>query len=974
MNRIVLLVVVLLGLLCGGVEGFSSFFYSKKNIVRNQAISRSGIATGKFVLFSSDGDNDSSEISVGSSSDSSATDSSSTTAVAAEPVATNSNQASAPVATNSNQASSAPVTPSLNDQSPIALLSEEIREMTEGLEVFQAEAFKSLYDKDVKWRMAESEEEVRAAPVRSSPAKQAPVQEDTPAVAAVAPTPVVVTPPVITEVFEKPKTGLTTTAGTVAIPNEEVKEVEGFILSNIPISNVVQPSKDIQKLEILKAQQAIAKSFLSLGEALSENDLNKINSISTMADDELDSLTNKNAKKTSAAAAAAAASSSSTTASAPSSGFFSFLSPKANDAPKVTTATTPPSTVSKAKVTTPAPAPVAAKATPPVAPKVTAKVVEKAPSAPAPVSQQFGGFLNFLQSDPNVGVIAAAKESSAKAAAAVPPPQVTSPTKPTPAVVVTKPVATSEPEKSSSGGFFGMFGSKPTETKPVEEVKPAVAMATKPKTSPVPVKAAPTPVAKAAPVAATKPVPTPEPVQSSGGFFGFLSSKPAETKPIEEKPVVAIATKPKVVTPVPVTKPAAVPVVTKTVPVPEPEKSSSGGFFGMFGSKPAETKPVEEVSVAMATKPKAVPAAPAKTTTSNIWGGAPKASPVQMKPADGPSMNAKYQLTASNLLKKDPVKIRAFQKATDQYRSADIDVQQFLTSLENLFGREDLESVVQPLIEGLPEKEIGKTLKVAFDKKYKAPAVSSGGSLFGLFGGGGSSPQKTESAAVTPAKVAPKASPVPKTTPAAPVAATAKPSSPFSGGFFGGGNKPATPATTPAVVTTPVVAAVVKVSVPGKVPPPLRNYVEEQLKGLANGIITPQVFYTNVSKSMGKPKTKELLPDFMNQISKDKAAKLSATFAAVVTHCLLYLRSYNLMILWLEFETPACAIDLPPTKNSSHPVETFGFNLQNTFLRDLDIPRFRSAHHTLPNNDLPFTSFIQKSTSQPPVRFKMKRP
>ena len=97
-------------------------------------------------------------------------------------------------------------------------------------------------------------------------------------------------------------------------------------------------------------------------------------------------------------------------------------------------------------------------------------------------------------------------------------------------------------------------------------------------------------------------------------------------------------------------------------------------------------------------------------------------------------MNAKYQLTASALLKKDPVKLRSFQKATDQYRSADITSDTFISNLETLFGKENLESIVQPLIEGLPEKESGLVLKKAFEKRNKSSGSPSNGLFGGIFG------------------------------------------------------------------------------------------------------------------------------------------------------------------------------------------------------------------------------------------------
>jgi len=130
-------------------------------------------------------------------------------------------------------------------------------------------------------------------------------------------------------------------------------------------------------------------------------------------------------------------------------------------------------------------------------------------------------------------------------------------------------------------------------------------------------------------------------------------------------------------------------------------------------------------------------------------------------------MNSKYLQTASDLLRKDQTKLRSFQRATDQFRASEIGADAFLTVLSSLFGRTELAAVVDPLIEGLPEKDKAKDLKSVFAKKYQVAQPIA------------SAKPAAEKVPVAPAKAKPAAA-VPK-----PVA-TVAPVKPAATSVFGG--------------------------------------------------------------------------------------------------------------------------------------------------------------------------------------------
>ena len=370
---------------------------------------------------------------------------------------------------------------------------------------------------------------------------------------------------------------------------------------------------------------------------------------------------------------------------------------------------------------------------------------------------------------------------------------------PVPAPVVKAPV----PAAAASGGMFGFLNSGPAAKAPQEASAAKVAPAAASKVA-----------VKASPVAPSKPAP------ASGGFFGFLgSSAPSDAPKAESKaaPAVPVAKKvapapPKVAVNV---KPAAPAAADKSA-------APSGGFFGFLNSSPApepKSKPTSSASVA----------------------------PSSAKPAVAVGMNVKFLASISRLLKGDSSKIKAFQSATDSFRSGAVSGDAFLKTLETLFGSDALESVVVPLVSELPERDAAVKLKASFDKKMtsmKKDAESTKAPFSFSFG----APKKVE--VPVPVVVAPP---------------------PKKEGFsFPSFGAPKTPASTP--LKAPAAAAV---KIPTGVPAGKKSAVETQIKQLVAGGDV-KVFYKNISKELGRPKTLEVMPEIIKVLPKPIGVKVDA--------------------------------------------------------------------------------------------------
>mmetsp|Transcript_8381 Transcript_8381/g.9153 ORF Transcript_8381/g.9153 Transcript_8381/m.9153 type:complete len:1137 (+) Transcript_8381:88-3498(+) len=327
-------------------------------------------------------------------------------------------------------------------------------------------------------------------------------------------------------------------------------------------------------------------------------------------------------------------------------------------------------------------------------------------------------------------------------------------------------------------------------------------------------------------------------------------------------------------------KPAvATPVTTTSTATTEPQKKS-GGLFGWFGRNK------EEDSSTPPTRP-VVKATEQKTTTTVKVAPQPSSrppSPVQAQTVKGPAaMNLNFQRMITKALNNDVNKITAFQKLTDNYRSGNLDSKQFITSIDRLFTSSPssmaLETVLVPLINELPEKDLSNKLKAAFDKyrrekekEEERKKKGGGGGLFGLFGG-----KKVE------AKEEKEVEQVKKTVVVQPVSppptAAAKPL--FS---FSKGSTAATPTTTPRP-TTPASSpskpsnsntgssAIVTVNglrVPDRVPIAKKATVAKQLQLVNENKLKVKELFDYLVREIGETRVKSLTSDIALILSKDK--------------------------------------------------------------------------------------------------------
>ena len=523
-----------------------------------------------------------------------------------------------------------------------------------------------------------------------------------------------------------------------------------------------------------------------------------------------------------------------------------------------------------------APPPVKGKTAVPMAKKSAPAPVIKAPIVKAAAPS--GGLFGFL----NPSTSAPAKETTVAATAK----------KVAPAVA---PAAIEKVAATPSGGLFGFLNQAPVKTTTV------VAKIEEP-----------APAAKSAPAA-------------SGGVFGFLNSAPAKASPVT--PVAKKITPPAAA----VKTTTVVAKIVEPAPIAKSAPAASGGVFGFLNSAPAKASPVTPVAKkitppAAATKAKVTAASPAPvvSTSSEAPAGGffgflnssptPTKVTTTMKPSVAVGMNVKFLASISKLLKGDAQKIKAFQTATDSFRSGDVPSEAFLKTLENLFGTDNLESVVIPLVSELPERTVATKLKAAYDKKtatLKKAAEPAKKEAFS-FPTFGAAPAKKVVAAPVPVVVAPPAkkdgfsfptfgaAPAKKVV-AAPVPVVVAPPAKkdgFSFPTFGAAPaKKVVAAPVPVVVAPPAKkdgfsfpsfgapkvaapAVVPLIKLPASVPASKKVVVESQVKQLLSGAIDAKVFYKNISKDLGRPKTLEVLPELIKSLPKPIGIKVEAVLKA----------------------------------------------------------------------------------------------
>lgn len=103
-----------------------------------------------------------------------------------------------------------------------------------------------------------------------------------------------------------------------------------------------------------------------------------------------------------------------------------------------------------------------------------------------------------------------------------------------------------------------------------------------------------------------------------------------------------------------------------------------------------------------------------------LFGSAAKAQ-VSTSKSDAPatSMNPKYLATVSLLLKNDTAKSVSFQRITNSFRVGNTTPADYIKEVEKIFGAGDLDKVILPLTQELPEKAIAVKLAEVYKKIKK---------------------------------------------------------------------------------------------------------------------------------------------------------------------------------------------------------------------------------------------------------------
>ena len=743
------------------------------------------------------------------------------------------------------------------DASP-NMIGEQILELRDGLNSFQANAFESLYDKKVSW-VKDSESATVIIPVsKESVVEVISDSEDkitVPDAAKIPADEIADEAPAVTEAKS------TLIVKPIAVVDKGVNK-DVIAVRNIPVRPPPEESEELaaenRKRAIIKAQQAVTQSFLSLDSFASVPEPESAPVVTSTMEPAVES--GKNNKPESVVA-----------------GFFSFL--KSDNAVQniANLKPTAPPSVAKAFMS-----PVAAvtKTTENVDSDEKRAAMMSRPSI-ADIKTDLSPIVPTAETDdaPAGGFFGFLKQPTASTDNVI--------VKLTPKAVVAKvePIVVKEVEeikKTPSSGFFGFLNSDPNIAVPIskpsptsnivkalivvpEETAPVTNSPAKPTTVTPPaglfgfLKSTPAvevvPVKKA-PVVVTAQIPSPAPVLAPkltvsvpqpGGFFGFLNPSPGSSKtqtviPTEE--IIAPATAKKISVDIPAAKAsrpvAAAPVVK--VPSAKPE---SGGLFGFLSPKGGDSKKIEP-SI------KEIIAPVAKAIASKV-----AAVPDKSVESKAVAMNVKFQTSVSKLLKGDGNKIKTFQRATDDFRSDDVSSENFIETLITLFGADALESVIIPLISELPERKMSVKLQIAYDKKVIAmkKAENPVKSPFSFnFGGAPKNPVSTPMPAAALVAVLPAASINEKK-------------------FMSGGPKARAPVT--AISVKEVVF-----KVPSKVPIAKKLSIEKQMKSLLSGSTDVKTFYSNVSKELGKEKTKEVMPDIIAVFPAEIRTKIEAIFRA----------------------------------------------------------------------------------------------
>lgn len=663
------------------------------------------------------------------------------------------------------------------------MIGEQILELRDGLSTFQETAFEYLYDKKIGWTKGAKPSDSKTAIddktiVGENVEIVAPVILETVAAEVIIEEPIAAK--IVPSVMVKP---------IVAKSPEVNKDV--IAVRDIPIRP--KPEIDgeldaeLKKKAIMKAQQAVTQSFLSLKNELPiQADGGDI--FSFLKNDDLlqktadGSLSTKETPKssrsepTSLPAVKESAKSDITLKSvakalssseAPPGGFFGFL--------KQSTVVDEIPIVSSAKI-------VANRVTPPMPPaskEAKSKVDEKKSTSDifGSMSKDLNSVMAGMKGTSSINTVPVNSVRDIKAA---------------PKQDVAKATQNLPTVPSPGGGLFGFLKPSPSATITRSKVAP--------------------PVVPPSPPALVQQVVADSTAAPKGGFFGLLSSPlAARNAPVVTKiaPTV-IKEKARVIVKAsaPVTQAAA----------PTAAQDSGKGLFSFFNKK-------EEISAVAVT---AKTAESSKSVTAAV------------------GMNAKFQSTVLKLLKGDNGKVKAFQRATDDFRSGDVSGEAFIQTLETLFGSDALELVVTPLVSELPERTMAVKLKVAYDKNVAALKASSSPKASFSFSFPGQGPKKvtSPSPAVLVLPVVEK--------------------KPISSKL-----KSLTPA--PAA---PVRTAVFRV--PSKVPIGKKVSIERQMKSLLAGSVDATTFYTSISKELGKDKMVEVISDIIIAFPADIRTKLDA--------------------------------------------------------------------------------------------------
>lgn len=117
-------------------------------------------------------------------------------------------------------------------------------------------------------------------------------------------------------------------------------------------------------------------------------------------------------------------------------------------------------------------------------------------------------------------------------------------------------------------------------------------------------------------------------------------------------------------------------------------------------------------------------------------------------PPPPPAMNKQQRRCTSQ------AKIKKFQQLTDRFRGGLIKAPAYYEGVEELFGEDNVEEIIGPLLAALPENDKRKTLQAVYNKAQRAKTGQGepDKGIGGLFGGwGGKSKSSTDKPAPAPA-------------------------------------------------------------------------------------------------------------------------------------------------------------------------------------------------------------------------------